>query len=82
IVLLFSLFFSAQCFLRQKLFSFSFLAIQEFMRFATVSCSISVIPLLLNYFYSQDLVLNISLFIFSEVTKVTTIIWCKRQGKV
>ncbi|HFL9563282.1 TPA: hypothetical protein ACG55V_003328, partial [Escherichia coli] len=71
-----------QCFLRQKLFSFSFLAIQEFMRFATVSCSISVIPLLLNYFYSQDLVLNISLFIFSEVTKVTTIIWCKRQGKV
>lgn len=50
IVLLFSLFFSAQCFLRQKLFSFSFLAIQEFMRFATVSCSISVIPLLLNYF--------------------------------
>ena len=82
IVLLFSLFFSAQCFLRQKLFSFSFLAIQESMRFATVSCSISVIPLLLNYFHSQELVLNISLFIFSEVTKVTTIIWCKRQGKV
>ena len=66
IVLLLSLFFSAQCFLRQKLFSFS----------------ISVIPLLLNYFHSQNLVLNISLFIFSEVTKVTTIIWCKRQGKV
>ncbi len=52
------------------------------MRFATVSCSISVIPLLLNYFYSQDPVLNISLFIFSEVTKVTTIIWCKRRESV
>ena len=82
VLLLFFYFFLRNVFLRQKLFSFSFLAIQEFMRFATVSCSISVIPLLLNYFYSQDLVLNISLFIFSEVTKVTTIIWCKRQGKV
>lgn len=82
IVLLFSLFFSAQSFLKQKLFSFSFFAIQEFMRFATVSCSISVIPLILNYFDSQNLVLNISLFIFSEVTKVTTFIWCKRQEKM
>lgn len=52
------------------------------MRFATVSCSISVIPLILNYFDSQNLVLNISLFIFSEVTKVTTFIWCKRQEKM
>lgn len=82
IVLMISLFFSAQCFLRQKEISLPFFAFQEVMRFATVSCSISVIPLLLNYFNSQNMVLNISLFIFSEVIKATTIIWCKRYGKM
>uniref|UniRef100_UPI0013D62A7F hypothetical protein n=1 Tax=Escherichia coli TaxID=562 RepID=UPI0013D62A7F len=58
IVLLLSLFFSAQCFLRQKKFRNTKMAIQEVKLKATVSCSISVIPLLLNYFHSQNLVLN------------------------
>ena len=65
IIVLFILF--CAMFLRQKLFSFSFGDSGSLCVLLPVSCSISVIPLLLNYFYSQDLVLNISLFIFSEV---------------
>lgn len=79
ILILVSLIFSANYFLRGTSAPLTFITVQEALRFITLKCSLAFIPLILHLTTASMVWLNVSLFIFSEIVKVGTLMWCRKQ---
>ena len=75
-----SLVFSAYMFLFKDKLNFILLGIQEALRFATFSCSVSLLPLFLGVFDGPPpVVLSLSGFLLSECGKIGSLWWYYRH---
>lgn len=78
--LMLSLFFSAWCFLKRKAISFLFIGVQEILRLFSLSCSVAIFPLLLQFMQVENVLVAIVLFVVSEALKTGSIFWIRKQG--
>ncbi|POT57197.1 hypothetical protein C3432_17745 [Citrobacter amalonaticus] len=74
-----SLVYSAYLFLFKDKLNFILLGIQEVLRFASLTSSVSLLPLLLNLTGSHSAVLALSGFLLSECCKVGSLWWYHKR---
>ncbi|XTZ38190.1 hypothetical protein ACQYRI_20055 [Salmonella enterica] len=80
IALIISLAISAWSFLVKKNINTIFFIAQEIARFFSLTCSIALIPLLMNITGFSAAWGAIGLFFISEALKIGSVVWAKRNG--
>jgi hypothetical protein len=76
-----SLFYSSYAFMIKRDVALSFFCCQEFLRIFSLTCSLTFIPYLLNFIDGYPWYLGVSFFIFSEIGKVSTFLWCRKSSQ-
>ncbi|MEJ8321546.1 hypothetical protein WKI40_00065 [Kosakonia sacchari] len=80
IALIISLVFSAWSFFVKKDIHTIFFIVQEIARVLSLKCSVALIPLFMHFAGFTAAWGAILLFILSEVLKIASVVWAKRQG--
>ena len=78
--LLLSLCFSAYAFLVKKNIRFLFIGLQEMMRILSLTCSVALFPLLLQFMRIDDAFVALILFVISETLKIGSLLWLRKRA--